>query len=566
MVFLGRSPSSRERGANEARDSSTAIPRLKPHFRPASHIASMSRMPPPFRRRATALALALCTVFSFPRPAVSHPLADLEIGDPLERELRLLDVIAPELRGNTIALSHLHTRPLLRDVFSAESLSVAARGLARDSWIRIGRGLGRDAVAVAEDSRPRSTPYALRVDGADLTRFDLSPGLEGGAATDRDSTRWANGSGVQLRAALGVHRWIAQLHLLIGEEAGAQSFTDPVIGNSDVILQADQALVGYIAPQDRFGFRLGRSRFHWGPGYGGSLLLSGTAPPLTAFEYHFGLAGGRLRLTALSATVAAAAGEQLAAHRIEWQATDALRLGASESARYHASGWSPLYTIGLIPYSLVQRLQTEDEPDSAEALRNNVMISLDAAWRVANGTRLYGELLVDDLHSRTSDNPDKLAYQVGWDGVGNLYGTRLSWNGEYTRLSRYVYTSFFGREAASQGIPLGFPTGPDASRLTLDMRWDPSADWQVIALAARTEKGENDLGEPFVPGSPRPPIWTFEGVLERARSAELGLRWWPAGGVDAAVTGGYEWRENVNHVSGVDRHGAIGSITLNLHR
>ena len=98
------------------------------------------------------------------------------------------------------------------------------------------------------------------------------------------------------------------------------------------------------------------------------------------------------------------------------------------------------------------------------------------------------------------------------------------------------------------------------------MRWDPTPDWQLIATALRQEKGENDLGEPFVQGSPRQPVWEFSGVVEHTRAAELGVRWWPAGGVDLGVSAGYEWRENAGHVAGADRESAIGSFALRLHR
>ncbi len=295
-------------------------------------------------------------------------------------------------------------------------------------------------------------------------------------------------------------------------------------------------------------------------------MLSKTSAPLTALEFHASLGHARLTLTALSATLEGVSGRQLAAHRIEWQPLDALRLGVTDAAIYHASGWSPLYLSGLLPSTSVQRLETQDEPGAADTLRNNVMVSADAAWRVAPGTRLYGELLVDDLHSRTSANPDKIAFQIGWDGMGGALGTRLRWNGEYTRLTRYVYTSYFGSEASAQGRPLGFPTGPDAGRLRLSLACDPNADWELSATATRTEKGENDLGEPYVPGTPRPDVWSLSGVVERTRDIEAAVRWWPSGALDVALHLGYEWRENAGHVAGLERDGARGALEVRVGR
>jgi hypothetical protein len=183
-------------------------------------------------------------------------------------------------------------------------------------------------------------------------------------------------------------------------------------------------------------------------------------------------------------------------HRIEWQPLPNLRIGVSEGARYQSPGWQPLYVVGVIPYVLVQRIQVQAEPDSLDALRNNILTSADASWRIAEGTRVYGEILVDDLHAGSDQNPNKYAFQLGWDGVGRLRRGRLSWNGEYTRVTGYVYTSYFGRDYSLQGDPLGFPVAPDSRRLRLRAAWDVTPDWQLLLQALHSDKGENDISEP----------------------------------------------------------------------
>ena len=196
----------------------------------------------------------------------------------------------------------------------------------------------------------------------------------------------------------------------------------------------------------------------------------------------------------LNATIDAAAGEQLAAHRLEWQPHGDLRLGLTEAARYHASGWSPLYLVGVIPYTLVQRLQVQDEPDSTNALRNNVLFGVDAAWRVAPGTRLYGELAVDDLHAKTCENPDKIAWQIGWDGAGMIGPQRLTWGAELTRVWRYVYTSYYGRSATRRRARRSdFRPGPTAGAFAFTSTGIPRVAWQWSARAASTDQGEGTL-------------------------------------------------------------------------
>ena len=69
-----------------------------------------------------------------------------------------------------------------------------------------------------------------------------------------------------------------------------------------------------------------------------------------------------------------------------------------------------------------------------------------------------------------------------------------------------------------------------------------------------------------MPGSPRPDPKHFEGVVERARDAELGLRWWPAGGVDVSVLAGWRKVQNAGHVMGVDRDDWRAELALRLTR
>jgi hypothetical protein len=96
--------------------------------------------------------------------------------------------------------------------------------------------------------------------------------------------------------------------------------------------------------------------------------------------------------------------------------------------------------------------------------------------------------------------------------------------------------------------------------------WDPSVDWQVFGTVAQTHQGENDLDEPFVPGSPRIEPGTFEGIVERSREIELGVRWWPASGVDLAVLGGWRRLDDAGHVAGVAEDEVRGGVAVRLTR
>lgn len=499
--------------------------------------------------------------------AAASPLEYLPVGDPLVRELRLLELSGPLDPGARFALPHLGTQPLQR--FELQGPGPAAAevpAMAAISYARLERALGRDAAAwFAPDPARASTPRLFERVTPTGERLELSAGLEGAFRADSGETEFLTGSGLHARIGAQFDRWLVFAHVLAGRVDRARAFADPIVANTDLIVYTDETYVGYTGAEGRWAAQFGRSRWHWGPGAEGSLILSGTSAPLTGLATRAHLPAWRLDAIALSATLQATAGEQLAAHRLEWQPLGALRLGVTETARYHASSWQPLYAVGAIPYVLVQRLLVQDEP-AGDDLRNNILFGLDAAWRLAPGTRVYGEVVLDDLHARTSSNPDKYGWQLGWEGAGMIGPRRLSWGGEWTRLSRYVYTSFFGRAYAAQGVPLGFPDGPDSRRVALRGAVDFGPDWQLLARVSRLDKGENDLDEPFVPGSPAVSTGAFEGVVEKTRDVQAGLRWWPASGVDLRALAGYRWVDDLDHVRGATGRHAHVTLEARLAR
>jgi hypothetical protein len=500
--------------------------------------------------------------------SAASALEDLPVGDPIEAELRVLDLYPSSTLAERIRLAHLGTRPLTRAALQGTGAAVApASATASIALARLERVLGRDPVeSFVPNESFLPTPRLFSHFEPPAERLEVSVALEGALVADRDRTETTSGSGGHVRAALQLDRLLAFTNVVLGRFDNARAFADPIVTNTDVTTLTEETYLAYASGSGAWGAHFGRSRWHWGPGDEGSLILSKTSAPLTALEFHADLPSLRLHASALSATLARSAGEQFAAHRLEWQPFDALRIGATEAARYQSSGWSPLYVVGLIPYVLVQRLENQDEPSGAGTLHNNILLGTDISWRVADGTRIYGEIAIDDLHARTSENPDKIAWQVGWDGAGMIGKSRLTWNGEYTRVWRYVYTSYFGRAFEAQGMPLGFPTGPDSRRVRVRGTWDPSVAWQLFARAAQTDRGENSLDEPYVPGAPRFSGADFEGVVERTREADLGLRWWPAGGVDIALSGGWFRIENRDHLAGAKHESPRATLELRLVR
>ena len=518
----------------------------------------------PVAARLTALLGLLATA-----PVAASPLEFISPRDPIVAELRVLECYDLPADSGRIRLPHLGTLPLVRLELMGDGTpwlqGSRPRTLVSE---RIERELERDAVgAFGEVRARRSTPRVWQRAWEGDERAELSLGLEGAADATREDgaseSRWRDGSGVHVRAGVQVDRWLAFAHIGFGELKGARRFTDVLLSSTDLAAQTDEAYAAYHAGT-RWDVSVGRQRFAWGHGEEGSLLLSRTAPPLTALLVHARLSALRADGFALHATTEPGRGEQLAAHRLEWQPAPGLRLGVAEAARYRSSGWQGVYLASVIPFALAQRLIQQDGDTTGS--RNNIELSFDASWRPADGTRLYAEVLIDDLHAKSANFPNKYGWQVGADGAWTNAFTRITWNTEYTWISRFVYTSFFGRAFTAQGVPLGFPTGPDARRLRVRGSWDPRVDWQASAIASRTWKGENDLDEPFVPGSPLPDVSRLEGVVETSDDFTGALRWWPASGVDCALSLGFTRTENAGHVTGARRNAAHASLALRLVR
>jgi hypothetical protein len=513
-------------------------------------VASMRR-PPSFRRFVSLIAagVALWTA-----SARATPLDFIPVGDPLEDELRVLEV-----QGAPLRVPRFESRPLqVSDLPPLSDSLGRATHIARE---RLLRSLVRDRGDA--EGVPGVTPRLVQLVYPADQRLELSAAVEGGGTFARgQDPQLVSGSGVHVRVGLQLGRWLAHVHAIVGNVEGSERFAQHVLPGTHAVLYTDDSYVAYTGASERWDAWLGRGRVHWGPGDEGSLLLSKTSLPLTALVFHARIEPLHADATILNATLGETAGEQLAAHRLEWQPTASLRLGIAEAARYHSTRWAPLYLIGVLPYSLVQNLMVQDEPDSVASLRNNVMLAFDAAWRFLPGSRAYAELLIDDLKTDTSSIVSKYGYQLGWEGVGTVRGSRVTWGVEFTRLTRFVYTSFFGQSFEVNGVPLGYPTGPDSRRVRVRGDWDPSASWQVFGSASRTDLGESGLDVPFVPGGPLVDVTEFAGVVQSTREFEVGLRYWPSSGLDLAAAVGYRWIDNQDHQTGENRADPTARVSV----
>lgn len=505
--------------------------------------------------RSVGVVLAIALVAA-PRAALATPLDFIPVDDPIQDEIRILDVLAAD------SLPHLSTKPL--QVFEVPSLTEPGTGAVAITRARIRRALAYDRAT--PDRVAGASPRLLQLSYAGDERVEASVGLEGsGRAARGVDPDFTSPSGAHLRFGVQVDRWNLRTHVTVGHVARGLDFAASVFDGNDAVLHSEEAYLSYTGTSGLWSVQIGRDRWHWGPGDEGGLLLSKTSAPLTGIALSLRVPPLHADGTVFWATLAEPTGQQVAAHRLEWQPLDRLRVGVSEAVRYQSQHWEPLYGVGILPYALVQELLFQDQPDSANSQRNNVVASLDAALRLRPGHRVYGELLIDDLRTNSAPIVSKYAYLLGWESAATLHG-RLTTRVEYARLTRFVYTSSFGRSFVSQGLPLGYPTGPDTRRIHASLTWDPTVAWQLFGSFGRTDAGESGLDHPFEPTDPRVSVTEFLGVVQHSSLAEAGLRWWPAAGIDLSLGARFERIDNAAHVSGDRRIEPGAELQLRIVR
>ena len=124
-------------------------------------------------RLAVGLVVA-ATVTASALPAAASPLEYLPVGDPLEAELRTLDLLDPSPLGGRILLPRLHTLPLQKFEFQGSGAPPALPSIYSISVARIERALARDAVPdFAQRPGLASTPRLFQSRPADDGRLEI---------------------------------------------------------------------------------------------------------------------------------------------------------------------------------------------------------------------------------------------------------------------------------------------------------------------------------------------------------------------------------------------------------
>lgn len=525
------------------------------------------------RLRALCLSALLALTAAAAAPGAAVAVVEwLPAGSPYYAELELLRTEG--LLDTTVALD---ARPMARaDVAALVAFALAhhPEAAAHPGLVRLYREFSRELVdlgfpAAAGYTRPlvrwapgHEGPSAGPGRPDQLIR--VIPYLDAAYEQRPDGDgRLADRSRVGLRIGIELGPVLLYQDLFAGRLDGGSVFADPLVEDTDFIHYTEDTYVSARTPW--IDLSLGRTRQSLGPGRSGTLLWSAAADPTTQLVWGGALFGGRLRGTAVHSDIDAAAGERLAAHRLDFALSPRITFGVAEAARYASDHWEPLYVLSVVPFTLVQRMLAQDHgPDSTNEVRNNVMVSADVRWRAARGHTLYGELLLDDLTFKESGTPVRIGYQAGWQGAARAAGRRLTWQAEYTRVHRFVYSVFYGEDFYFHGRPLGYAAGPDSRSVDGAAALDLSPDWRLELGGSQVQRGEGSSGEAFDPAGPPAKGSEFKGVVERTRALQLGGRWTPRDGVAAGLSWGYQWRANAGHAEGEDREGWFGRAEIYL--
>ena len=233
---------------------------------------------------------------------------------------------------------------------------------------------------------------------------------------------------------------------------------------------------------ERFVALLGRQSLFWGPGYDGSLTISGNSPAfdMMLLEAKF----GPVKAITFSAVLDKMwsehgnppyrylANRYLSGHRIDWIVNDRIELGLSELVLYGGETRSMewYYINPLLPYYASQWNSNQDD---------NVLVSADFAVRSVDKMKLYGQFLVDDF-SYSGDDPNALGYIAGVYLSDPLGISKADFRVEYTRVDSHTYTHrITENQFVHYGWVMGHHLGPDSDQLLVELSRIESADMRI---------------------------------------------------------------------------------------
>ena len=281
------------------------------------------------------------------------------------------------------------------------------------------------------------------------------------------------------------------------------------LDTNDSGFEVRRALISYDAKSLLRGlsFEVGRNENWWGVGRYGTTFL-GDNNPLNTVRTRFERGSYSLD-TIYSPLGRGPSGEQrsLYARKLELKVGKQSRFGFYEALLVPTTNFdavSFLATYVPLPIRAVQKIRGKN----VEGDQSQSVVALYGETAVARGTRLYGELLIDDI-ATTPDNPNR-------NRIGTLFGlqlfnprdiTKAGVNIEYTNLQartyfpiRYEFDQTLDYNYFQNGASLGYPVAPDplrvdrggAESLRFEFYWKPIKKLRLNAGLEFADRGSEE--------------------------------------------------------------------------
>ena len=298
---------------------------------------------------------------------------------------------------------------------------------------------------------------------------------------------------------------------------------------------------------------VGRDFVFWGASPDKSVAISDNSPPfeLIRLTGTFPCKIGTLKATAFSAqlnstwfddgTTRYLAKRYLSAHRLDYQFSDWLEIGAAEWVLYggdvQSVKWN--YLNPVIPYYAVQYNAKNDD---------NIMISFDGAVRPIDGVRLYAEWVADDFqyNPETSD-PHAVTWLAGLEWYPHFTDRQLGIHTEYVQVNRWAYTHLEPNNQFTHfGVMIGHPIGTDADIFTFRVSYQATPSAVIESRFSHQRNGEADITDRFY-GEDYEDIPFPSGIVERLSEIRISWKYRPITALKGSIN--YAWRhiQNIEH-------------------
>ena len=321
---------------------------------------------------------------------------------------------------------------------------------------------------------------------------------------------------------------------------------------------------------------VGRDYMRWGPGYQGSLILSNNAPAFDMLKYSGTidldnyLAGnwGAINFTKFFSLLDPLEEQKryFLGQRLEYKPFDALTLGLSETAvisRDPSISTILFYNpIPFIPPYVVTRIIANKLGISSVI---NSYVAIDAELNFQPGIKLYGELMIDDLHFEPEYlHPNRTGFLAGVYFVDPLDTGNTDFRIEYTHINNYVYFHTESwQDYLYQGEYIGNPLGPDADQLYLELTHRLSDKFNLSLSYNHQRHGEGQAGIAL----PSDPVVANEniflsGIIEKKKAYQAGISYTmsPQWELSAGVT--WESIKNKDNDSGTNENNTYLQMEL----